>query len=40
MQFLLMSLKKSMAVIVTCVYASVSSCLTFLENGIGYYAMT
>ena len=29
-----------MAVIVTYVYASVSSCLTFLENGIGCYAMT
>ena len=35
-----MSAKKSMAVIVTYVYASESSCLTFLENGIGYYAMT
>ena len=38
--FLLMSVKKSKAVIAIHVYASESSSSILPENGIGYYAMT
>ena len=37
--FLLIPAKKSKAVIAIYVYASESSCLVLLENGVGYYAM-